>query len=147
MAILSETDTAPETLSTKYLTEGFMRGGKLVERKRVKYDVVKVTSYASVPTAIGSVNDEAVNVGYLNTKNTALKNELTTSINKVKSTADKLVIPEPELPAKPVSARDAAFAPAFGAVDSTVSVMVPASPHSGQIPCQRRNLAPQEEHM
>lgn len=89
MAILSETNTAPETLSTKYLTEGFMRGGKLVERKRVKYDVVKVTSYASVPTAKGSVDDEAVNVGYLNTKNTALKNELTTSINVVKSTADK----------------------------------------------------------
>ena len=89
MATLTETTTAPETLSTKYLTEGFMRGGKLVERKRVKYDVVKVTSYASVPTARGSVNDEAVNVGYLNTKNTALKNELTTSINAVKSTADK----------------------------------------------------------
>lgn len=89
MAILSETDTAPETLSTKYLTEGFMRGGKLVERKRVKYDVVKVTSYASVPTAKGSVDDEAVNVGYLNTKNTALKNEMTASINAVKSTAEK----------------------------------------------------------
>ena len=89
MAILSETDTAPETLSTKYLTEGFMRNGKLVERKRVKYDVVKVTGYASVPTARGAVNDEAVNVGYLNTKNTALKSELTTSINAVKATADK----------------------------------------------------------
>ncbi len=89
MAILSETDTAPETLSTKYLTEGFMRGGKLVERKRVKYEVVKVTSYASVPTARGAVDDEAVNVGYLNTKNTALKNELTTSINSVKSIANK----------------------------------------------------------
>ena len=89
MAILSETDTAPETLSTKYLTEGFMRGGKLVERKRVKYDVVKVTSYASVPTAKGSVNDEAVNVGYLNTKKTASKNDWTISINKVKATADK----------------------------------------------------------
>ena len=89
MAILSETDTAPEMLSTKYLTEGFMRNGKLVERKRIKYDVVKVTGYASVPTARGSVNDEAVNVGYLNTKNTALKNDLTTSINAVKATADK----------------------------------------------------------
>ena len=89
MATLTETTTAPATLSTKYLTEGFMRNGKLVERKRVKYDVVKVTSYASVPTARGSVNDEAVNVGYLNTKNTALKNELTASINAVKSTADK----------------------------------------------------------
>ena len=89
MATLKETTTAPATLSTKYLTEGFMRGGKLVERKRVKYDVVKVTSYASVPTARGSVNDEAVNVGYLNTKNTALKNDLTISINKVKATADK----------------------------------------------------------
>ena len=85
MAILSETDTAPETLSTKYLTEGFMRGGKLVERKRVKYDVVKVTSYASVPTARGSVNDEAVNVGYLNTKNTALKNEFDETHCTVKS--------------------------------------------------------------
>lgn len=89
MATLKETTTAPATLSTKYLTEGFMRNGKLVERKRVKYDVVKVTSYASVPTARGSVNDEAVNVGYLNTKNTALKNDLTISINKVKATADK----------------------------------------------------------
>ena len=89
MATLTETTTAPATLSNKYLTEGFMRNGKLVERKRVKYDVVKVTSYASVPTAKGSVNDEAVNVGYLNTKNTALKNELTASINAVKSTADK----------------------------------------------------------
>ena len=89
MATLSETNTAPETLSTKYLTEGFMRGGKLVERKRVKYDVVKVTSYASVPTAKGSVDDEAVNVGYLSTKINALKSELTTSINAVKSTADK----------------------------------------------------------
>ena len=89
MATLTETTTAPATLSTKYLTEGFMRNGKLVERKRVKYDVVRVTGYASVPTARGSVDDEAVNVGYLNTKNTALKNELTTSINAVKSTADK----------------------------------------------------------
>lgn len=89
MATLTETTTDPATLSTEYLTEGFMRNGKLVERKRVKYDVVKVTSYASVPTAKGSVNDEAVNVGYLNTKNTALKNELTTSINAVKSTAEK----------------------------------------------------------
>ena len=89
MATLTETTTAPATLSTKYLTEGFMRNGKLVERKRVKYDVVKVTGYASVPTARGSVNDEAVNVGYLNTKNAALKNELTASINAVKSTADK----------------------------------------------------------
>ena len=89
MATLKETTTAPATLSTKYLTEGFMRNGKLVERKRVKYDVVRVTGYASVPTARGSVDDEAVNVGYLNTKNTALKNELTTSINAVKSTADK----------------------------------------------------------
>ena len=89
MATLKETTTAPATLSTKYLTEGFMRHGKLVERKRVKYDVVKVTGYASVPTARGSVNDGAVNVGYLNTKNTTLKNELTTSINAVKATADK----------------------------------------------------------
>ena len=89
MATLKETTTAPATLSTKYLTEGFMRNGKLVERKRIKYDVVKVTGYASVPTARGSVNDEAVNVGYLNTKNTALKNDLTTSINAVKATADK----------------------------------------------------------
>lgn len=89
MATLTETTTAPATLSTKYLTEGFMRNGELVERKRVKYDVVKVTSYASVPTARGPVNDEAVNVGYLNTKNTALKSELTTSINSVKSIANK----------------------------------------------------------
>lgn len=89
MATLTETTTDPATLSTEYLTEGFMRNGKLVERKRVKYDLVKVTSYASVPTANGYVDDEAVNVGYLNTKNTALKSELTTSINSVKSIANK----------------------------------------------------------
>ena len=89
MATLTQTTTAPATLSTKYLTEGFMRDGTLVERKRVKYDVVKVGSYAAVPTPKGSVDDEAVNVAYLNTKTTALKSELTTSINAVKSTADK----------------------------------------------------------
>lgn len=89
MAAPNETTTAPATLATKYLSEGFMRNGKLVERKRVKYDVVKVNTYASVPTPKGSANDEAVNVAYLNTKTSALKSELTTSINAVKSTADK----------------------------------------------------------
>ena len=89
MATLTETTTTPDTLATKYLTEGFMRDGKLVERKRVKYDVVKVSTYAFVPTPNGSSDGEAVNVAYLNTKTTALKSELTTSINAVKSTADQ----------------------------------------------------------
>lgn len=89
MATLTETTTAPATLSTKYLTEGFMRNGKLVERKRVKYDVVKVTSYASVPTPKGSANDEAVNVEYLSNKNAALYAKLMDPINAVKATADK----------------------------------------------------------